>query len=163
MKSELFEQSNLEVQAQQRFGLQNTQMLRVSLGEDVLAVKGAMVAFQGQIRFDHEILDASWDDDAQRWRLETAHGVFTADVLVAAVGALSDPSTPALPGLDRFAGKTFHSARWNHEHDLKGRRVAVIGTGASAIQFIPHIQPKAAALKIFQRTPPWIVPRGDRA
>jgi len=116
-----------------------------------------------KVRFDHEITAATWDDDAQRWRLETAHGVFTANVLVGAVGALSDPSIPALPGLETFAGTTFHSARWNHEHDLTGRRVAVIGTGASAIQFVPHIQPRTSALKIFQRTPPWIVPRGDRA
>lgn len=116
-----------------------------------------------KIRFDHEITSATWDDDAQRWRLETAHGAFTANVLVGAVGALSDPAIPALPGLETFAGEMFHSARWNHDRDLTGRRVAVIGTGASAIQFVPHIQPKASALKIFQRTPPWIVPRGDRA
>ena len=116
-----------------------------------------------KIRFDHEILAAAWDDDAQRWRLATAHGLFTADVLVGAVGALSDPSVPALPGLETFAGQTFHSARWNHDHDLTGRRVAVIGTGASAIQFVPHVQPKASVLKVFQRTAPWIVPRSDRA
>ena len=116
-----------------------------------------------KIRFDHEITSATWDADALRWRLETAHGVFTADVLVGAVGALSDPAIPALPGLATFSGKAFHSARWNHDHDLTGRRVAVIGTGASAIQFVPQIQPRTAALKIFQRTAPWIVPRGDRA
>ena len=116
-----------------------------------------------KVRFDHEILGATWDEDAQRWRLETAHGLFTADVLVGAVGALSEPAFPALPGLETFAGTTFHSARWNHDHDLTGRRVAVIGTGASAIQFVPRVQPKAAALKLFQRTPPWILPRRDRA
>ena len=116
-----------------------------------------------RLRFDHEIREASWDEDAQRWRLETSKGPFTADVLVAAVGALSDPSTPALPGLETFAGKMFHSSRWDHDHDLSGKRVAVIGTGASAIQFVPVIQPKVGALKVFQRTPPWIVPRRDRA
>ncbi|CAN5924149.1 NAD(P)/FAD-dependent oxidoreductase [soil metagenome] len=116
-----------------------------------------------RIRFDHEIHSATWDDDAQLWRLETSHGVFTADVLVGAVGALSAPSIPELPGLATFAGTTFHSARWNHAHDLEGRRVAVIGTGASAIQFVPHVQRQASALKLFQRTPPWIVPRGDHA
>lgn len=115
------------------------------------------------VRFDHEIREASWDDDAQRWRLETAQGTFTADVVVGAIGALSDPSIPALAGLDTFAGKVFHSARWDHAHELAGRRVAVIGTGASAIQFVPAIQPKVAALKLFQRTAPWIVPRRDRA
>jgi cation diffusion facilitator CzcD-associated flavoprotein CzcO len=116
-----------------------------------------------RVRFDHDIREASWDDDAQRWRLETSHGVFTADFLVAAVGALSEPSIPSLPGLSTFTGKVFHSARWDHEHDLTGKRVAVIGTGASAIQFVPAIQPKVSALTIFQRTPPWIVARGDRA
>lgn len=116
-----------------------------------------------KVRFDHELREATWDEDAQRWRLETKHGLFTADVLVGAVGALSDPSIPELPGLDTFAGKVFHSARWDHGHDLRGRRVAVIGTGASAIQFVPAIQPEVSALKVFQRTPPWIVPRRDRA
>ncbi len=116
-----------------------------------------------RIRFDHEIHSATWDDNARHWRLETSGGTFTADYLVAAVGALSDPATPSLPGMETFAGKTFHSARWDHTHELDGKRVAVIGTGASAIQFVPAIQPKVSALRIFQRTPPWIVPRRDRA
>ncbi len=115
------------------------------------------------LRFDHEILSAAWDDDAQLWRLDTRHGPFTADVLVGAVGALSAPAIPQIPGLETFAGTTFHSARWNHDHDLHGRRVAVIGTGASAIQFVPFVQREAAKLVLFQRTPPWIVPRGDHA
>ncbi|MDB4937516.1 MAG: 4-hydroxyacetophenone monooxygenase [Labilithrix sp.] len=115
------------------------------------------------LRLGHEIESATWDDDAQRWRLETSQGPITADFFVAAVGALSDPSIPSLPGLDSFAGTTFHSARWDHGHDLAGKRVAVIGTGASAIQFVPAIQPKVSALKVFQRTAPWIVPRRDRA
>ena len=116
-----------------------------------------------RIRFDHEIHSATWDEDAQRWRLETKHGVYTADFFVAAVGGLSEPAVPSLPGLETFSGTTFHSARWNHEHVLAGKRVAVIGTGASAIQFVPAIQPEVARLKVFQRTPPWIVPRKDRA
>jgi cation diffusion facilitator CzcD-associated flavoprotein CzcO len=116
-----------------------------------------------KVRFDHEIRSATWDEDAQRWRLETKHGIYTADVLVAAVGALSEPAIPKLPGLETFAGTTFHSARWDHAHDLGGKRVAVIGTGASAIQFVPAIQAKVSALKVFQRTPPWIVPRRDHA
>lgn len=116
-----------------------------------------------KVRFDHTILEAAWDDDAQRWRIETNHGIFTADVFVSAVGALSEPAIPALPGLDTFAGKVFHSARWDHTHDLTGKRVAVIGTGASAIQFVPAIQPKVERLDVFQRTPPWIVPRNDHA
>ncbi len=78
------------------------------------------------------------------------------------MGALSQPAIPALKGLDRFEGTTFHSATWNHDHDLAGRRVAVIGTGASAIQFVPAIQPQVGQLTVFQRTPPWIMPRRDR-
>src|SRR6202012_409428 len=72
-----------------------------------------------------------------------------------------DPSIPDLPGLDSFQGTVFHSARWNHDHDLTGRRVAVVGTGASAIQFVPEIQPQVGHLALFQRTPPWVLPRGN--
>src|SRR5581483_2179975 len=100
---------------------------------------------------------------AMRWQLTTSRGPFTADVLVAGVGALSDPAIPALPGIERFQGRAFHSARWDHSYELAGKRVAVIGTGASAIQFVPQIQPKVAQLSLFQRTPPWVLPRGDRA
>ena len=77
-------------------------------------------------------------------------------------GPLSEPSIPALPGLERFEGTTFHSATWDHDHDLDGERVAVIGTGASAIQFVPQIQPRVGRLHLFQRTAPWIMPRPDR-
>jgi cation diffusion facilitator CzcD-associated flavoprotein CzcO len=113
------------------------------------------------IRYGHEVLEASWDEDAQRWQLRTSARDFRAEVLISAVGALADPSTPALPGLDAFAGTVFHSARWDHGHDLTGRRVAVVGTGASAIQFVPEIQPRVAHLDLFQRTPPWVLPRGN--
>jgi cation diffusion facilitator CzcD-associated flavoprotein CzcO len=115
------------------------------------------------LRMHHEIRSAAWDGAAGRWVLETTRGRFTADVFVAAVGALSEPKLPALPGLERFAGKLFHSARWDHDYALEGRTVAVIGTGASAIQFVPQIQPRVARLHLFQRTPPWIVPRKDFA
>ncbi|HEY9723856.1 MAG TPA: NAD(P)/FAD-dependent oxidoreductase [Oscillatoriaceae cyanobacterium] len=115
-----------------------------------------------QIRFGHEVRDAAWDEDAQLWRLETSHGPLTARVLVAAQGPLSEPAVPELPGLERFEGKTFHSARWDHDYSLEGKRVAVIGTGASAIQFVPAIQPHVAQLDVYQRTPPWILPRIDR-
>src|SRR5205814_1003813 len=77
-------------------------------------------------------------------------------------GALSEPSIPALPGLERFEGTMFHSAHWNHDHDLSGERVAVVGTGASAVQFVPEIQPRVGHLTVFQRTAPWIVPRMGR-
>lgn len=115
------------------------------------------------ILFDHEVREAAWDDDARLWRVETSQGVYTADVLVMASGALSEPRVPRLPGFENFKGKSFHSARWDHAYNLKGRRVAVIGTGASAVQFVPEIQPLVERLHIFQRTPPWVMPRTERA
>jgi cation diffusion facilitator CzcD-associated flavoprotein CzcO len=115
------------------------------------------------IRFRHEVRECNWDEAARRWRIETSRGSYTASVLVLASGALSAPVVPQLPGLENFQGKTFHSARWDHDYDLTGRRVAVVGTGASAVQFVPEIQPKVARLHLFQRTPPWIIPRRDRA
>ncbi|NED06013.1 NAD(P)/FAD-dependent oxidoreductase, partial [Streptomyces sp. SID6648] len=80
-----------------------------------------------------------------------------------ATGPLSDPKVPDIPGLDSFPGKVFHSARWDHDYDLTGKRVAMIGTGASAIQIVPSIQPKVGRLTLFQRTPAWVMPRMDRA
>ena len=115
------------------------------------------------IRFGHDVREAAWDAHAQKWRLETSHGAFTANVLVSAVGALSEPKTPQLPGIERFLGRIFHSARWDHDYDLTNKRVGVLGTGASAIQFIPKIQPEVSELVVFQRTPPWILPRNDVA
>ncbi|WP_420125171.1 flavin-containing monooxygenase [Longimicrobium sp.] len=114
------------------------------------------------VRFHHEVTDARWDDDVQRWRIQTSRGSLTAQVVVMAAGALSDPAIPNLPGLDRFEGRAFHSAQWDHAYGLHGKRVAVIGTGASAIQFVPEIQPQVARLHVFQRTPPWILPRHQR-
>ena len=114
------------------------------------------------IRFGHELLGAAWDDQASRWRLETSDGSVTADVLVSGMGGLSHPSVPELPGLDRFEGTAFHSARWDHGHDLTGERVAVIGTGASAVQFVPRVQPQVGRLHLFQRTPAWVLPDPDR-
>jgi cation diffusion facilitator CzcD-associated flavoprotein CzcO len=114
------------------------------------------------LRYRHEVQSATWDDAAALWRIETTAGLFSAGVLVAATGPLSEPSIPAIPGLAEFAGPRFHSAAWDHGVDLAGKRVAVIGTGASAIQFVPRIQPKAAQLYLFQRTPPWVLPHRDR-
>jgi cation diffusion facilitator CzcD-associated flavoprotein CzcO len=114
------------------------------------------------IRFHHEVQGAVWQEAERCWRVSTNHGDFEAGVLISATGALSDPSVPELPGLEKFEGTVFHSAQWRHDHDLTGRRVAVVGTGASAIQFVPQIQPKVAQLTVFQRTPPWILPRWDR-
>jgi cation diffusion facilitator CzcD-associated flavoprotein CzcO len=115
------------------------------------------------VRFGTEMESAEWDDVESRWRLETSRGPITADVLIAAQGPLSDPLVPDLPGLDTFEGTTFHSARWDHDHRLDGERVAVIGTGASAIQFVPKIQPLVGQMHVFQRTPPWVMPHPNRA
>ncbi|MEV4410703.1 NAD(P)/FAD-dependent oxidoreductase [Catellatospora sp. NPDC049609] len=114
------------------------------------------------LRLGHEVHGAAWDPDAQVWRLDTSHGPYSAEVLIAAGGPLTEPSLPDLPGLADFRGETFHSARWRHDLDLTGRRVAVIGTGASAVQFVPRIAPQAGHLTLFQRTPAWVLPRRDR-
>ncbi|MFD7290043.1 flavin-containing monooxygenase [Streptomyces sp. NPDC059863] len=115
------------------------------------------------LRLNHEVRLMRWDNDALHWEIETPHGTLTADVIVSATGPLSDPKIPAIPGLAGFPGKVFHSARWDHGYDLRGKRVAVIGTGASAIQIVPAIQPEVGRLTLFQRTPPWVMPRVDRA
>ncbi len=115
------------------------------------------------VRFGQELTAAEWDEAERVWRIEASGGTFTAKFVISAIGGLSTPSLPEIPGLDRFQGTTFHSAQWDHEHDLRGERVAVIGTGASAIQFVPRIQPEVARLTVFQRTPPWIMPHRDRA
>ncbi|MFI9533702.1 flavin-containing monooxygenase [Nocardia fusca] len=109
-----------------------------------------------------ELRGAHWDTDRQTWQVRTTLGELTATVLVAATGALSTPKLPELPGLDAFGGTVFHSATWNHDHDLTGERVAVIGTGASAVQFVPEIADRTAHLTVFQRTPAWVMPRLDR-
>jgi cation diffusion facilitator CzcD-associated flavoprotein CzcO len=113
------------------------------------------------LRFGHEVLEMRWDAEQSWWEIDTAKGTITADIVVSAAGALADPVIPRLPGLERFRGVAFHSARWDHDHDLRGREVAVVGTGASAIQFVPKIQPEVGRLRLFQRTPPWILPRLD--
>jgi cation diffusion facilitator CzcD-associated flavoprotein CzcO len=114
------------------------------------------------VRFQHELVGAEWDEDGQLWRLDTSRGEMTAEILIAGQGPLSDPHIPDLPGLESFAGAAFHSARWDHEHVLDGERVAVVGTGASAIQIVPEIQPRVRQLHVFQRTPPWVVPDTNR-
>ncbi|MER6732931.1 flavin-containing monooxygenase [Streptomyces puniciscabiei] len=115
------------------------------------------------IRFDSEVKLMTWDAGNLRWEIETARGTLTADVVVSATGPLSDPKVPEIPGLASFPGKVFHSARWDHDYDLRGKRVAMVGTGASAIQIVPAIQPQVGRLTLFQRTPPWVMPRVDRA
>ncbi|GGC58579.1 NAD(P)/FAD-dependent oxidoreductase [Hoyosella rhizosphaerae] len=115
-----------------------------------------------KVRLSTTLDDAAWDDKAKVWRFNTSAGQLTADIFINATGPLSEVSIPTIPGTENFAGEMFHSAQWNHEYDLQGKRVAVIGTGASAIQFVPEIQPSVASMILFQRTAPWILPRRDR-
>lgn len=114
------------------------------------------------IRLNTTLISADFVEHLGIWRIVTSQGSFTAKTVVAATGTLSRPSIPKLPGMENFTGKMFHSAHWEHDYDFIGKRVAVIGTGASAIQFIPEIAPKVANLDLYQRTPPWIMPRPDR-
>ncbi|WP_207782125.1 flavin-containing monooxygenase [Phytoactinopolyspora limicola] len=114
------------------------------------------------LRLRHEVLFAKWREEEAYWEITTARETYTANVLIAATGPLSEPASPSIPGLERFAGDVFHSAAWDHTLNLADRRVAVIGTGASATQFIPEIQPIVSRLYVFQRTPPWVMPRLDR-
>jgi cation diffusion facilitator CzcD-associated flavoprotein CzcO len=116
-----------------------------------------------RVRTNTEVSDARWDDDVGRWVLQTSGGAHTADVLVTACGQLSVPKFPKLAGIDAFAGPAFHTAEWRHDVELDGRRVAMIGTGCSAIQAGPAIAPIVAQLDIYQRSPGWTVPKMDFA
>ena len=109
------------------------------------------------------ITQARWDSDARQWVLTTETGEEHAfDLLVTACGQLTNPSIPPIPGLDRFEGHQFHSAEWDHDHDLRGEDVAVVGTGASAIQFVPEVAKLARHVTVYQRSAPWTLPRFDR-
>ena len=112
--------------------------------------------------FNTDVTRAAWDEPSQRWLVETTNGAFSANLLIGAVGALAEPALPDIKGIDTFAGEIFHSSRWNHDADLKGKRVALIGTGASAIQIGPELAGKVGRLDVYQRTAPWVLPRGDR-
>lgn len=113
------------------------------------------------IAFNTELSNAEWDDARQLWVLDTNNGQYLSRTVVFATGPITEPQTPRLEGLETFTGKTFHSAKWDHNFDLTGKRIAVVGTGASAIQFVPQIQPLAKQLHVFQRTAPWVVPKPD--
>ena len=115
----------------------------------------------GKIEFNNELISAKWDETKHIWNLETSKGTYQAKTVVFTTGPITEPSMPKIKGIETFKGEMFHSARWNHEADLTGKRIAVIGTGASAIQFIPQVQPKAKELIVFQRTAPWVLPKAD--
>lgn len=114
------------------------------------------------IRHGTELLRSQWNPDIQRWEIETTAGAFTAKVVIAGTGPWHEPLIPDLDGLTSFPGEMFHSSRWNHDYDLTGKRVAVIGTGASAVQFVPEIQREVERLHVFQRTAQWVLPKPDR-
>ncbi len=118
---------------------------------------------RSHLRFDAEVVAARFDEASNVWTVELANGErLEADIVVAATGGLSRPVYPDIPGLETFAGRLFHSARWDHTFDLAGKSVGVIGTGASAIQFVPQISGRTRELHLFQRTPPWVLPKPDR-
>ncbi len=113
------------------------------------------------IEFNTSLDNARWDDSRHLWVLDTNNGQYLSKTLICATGPITEPQTPLLEGLETFTGEMFHSAKWNHNYDLTGKRIAVIGTGASAIQFVPQIQPLAKELYVFQRTAPWVLPKPD--
>ncbi|MGC0365922.1 cation diffusion facilitator CzcD-associated flavoprotein CzcO [Rhodococcus sp. 27YEA15] len=113
------------------------------------------------VRFGVEMTNARWDAARSRWQIETSDGDITARFLIAAAGPWSEPLTPDLPGLDTFTGEVFHSSQWNHDYDLRGKRVAVVGTGASAVQFVPKIVSQVSSLHLYQRTAQWVLPKPD--
>jgi cation diffusion facilitator CzcD-associated flavoprotein CzcO len=128
---------------------------------DYLRACAAKYGVGEHIRYGCAVERTDWDDAARRWDLGTGQEGYRARAVVSAGGALHIPSYPDLPGTADFAGPAFHSSRWDRSVDLDGRRVAVIGTGASAIQFVPEIARQASTLTVFQRTPPWLHPRPD--
>jgi len=127
--------------------------------EDVARRNGVL----DRIRTGTEVQGARWDEERSKWVLQTTAGEHEADVLVTACGQLSVPSVPPLEGLGSFEGPAFHTARWRHDVDLAGRRVAVIGSGCSAIQVVPSIQPTVESVAIYQRSPGWTIPKMDYA
>src|SRR5207302_6811054 len=118
------------------------------------------------IRFNTTALSARWDEDEDEdvWRVTTGDGEeITARFLITATGALSTAKMPDIPGVEDFRGKTIHTAAWDHDHDLENERVAVIGTGATAVQLVPAIADTVAHVDVYQRTPIWVLPKNDAA
>lgn len=115
------------------------------------------------VRFNSPVADAAWDAEAKVWRLDTPNGEVQAKVLITGTGHLADESLPSVPGLDEFSGQVFHSARWRHGVSLEGKRIGIVGSGASAIQIVPEVATRAGHVVVFQRSAPYILPRPDRA
>ncbi|MEZ5501523.1 MAG: NAD(P)/FAD-dependent oxidoreductase [Halioglobus sp.] len=115
-------------------------------------------AVMDSIRVKHELLRAQWNNGEKTWELQTTGGDYRARFVIMACGPMHKPAMPAIRGLDTFTGSSFHSARWDHGCDLTDKKVAVIGSGASAIQFVPALESRVAQLTLFQRTPPWQSP-----
>src|SRR5436305_8352163 len=109
-----------------------------------------------RLRLNTLVERAAWDEQRHVWELQTDQGVIRARFIVSCSGALTDPRVPDIEGVDGFSGKILHTARWDHDHDLTGERVALIGTGASAVQVLPSIASIVEQLSVFQRTPIWI-------
>ena len=132
---------------------------------EILGYIDAMVAdhdLDRLIRYGSNVTGLTFEEECGRWAIAVSGGLCYARTVVVASGPLSTPGFPDIPGIDDFAGKRIHSAAWDHDYDFAGKRVAVIGTGASAVQIIPQIVKKAKAVKVFQRTPGWVLPRMDR-
>ncbi|WP_133646794.1 flavin-containing monooxygenase [Paraburkholderia flava] len=115
------------------------------------------------VRFNSPVANAAWDVEAKVWRLDTPDGEVQAKILITGTGHLADESLPSIPGLDRFSGQVFHSARWRHDASLEGKRIGIVGSGASAIQIVPEVARLAGQVVVFQRSAPYIIPRPDRA
>jgi len=135
-------------------------------GSEILAYLRECAREEGllpHLRLKTEVLDARWIEALERWQITTTRGVCTARVLVAAAGRLSDAKIPRIDGLESFSGDVFHSSRWDHSVTLEGKRVGVVGTGASSIQIVPAVTKAAAKVVVFQRSAAWVVPRPDRS
>ncbi len=127
--------------------------------EDVARRHGVL----DRIRTGTEVSRANWDEERSKWLLDTSAGAHEADILITACGQLSVANVPAIPGLESFDGPVFHTAQWRHDVDLAGKRVAVVGTGCSAIQAVPAIQPLVEQVDVYQRSPGWTMPKMDFA
>ena len=131
---------------------------------DYLRAVAEEYGVMSRVRFGQRVTECRWDDAESVWTVATDAGdVFCAEAVVLACGQLNRPSIPPLPGAERYAGHSFHSARWEHGYDLRGKRVAVVGTGASAVQLVPPVADAAASLTVFQRQGNWMLPRANRA